>query len=223
MNGVPTDCHSQLLRGLSILGIPDPEGAGIKLEGHLNELEKWNARHGLVKASGEELVVRHVLDSLSAWKDIRSLVDERPDRAAPGTVLDVGSGAGFPGIPLAIVLPRIAFTLLERSSVRAAFLKNCAVLLKLSNVAVLESDLSALTGNFDVLTMRAFSPLSGLLENLAKSRVEWKVIAAYKGKEGRLTGEVEALGDSSFDVEVRSLEAPFLDEERHLAVIRRRG
>jgi 16S rRNA (guanine527-N7)-methyltransferase len=216
-----SDGHSILARGLSQLRIPDAGRAVPLLEKHLEELEKWNGRHGLVKASGTDLIVKHVLDSLAAWEIIRDLV--RPGESMQGSVLDVGSGAGFPGIPLAVVLPGISFVLVERSSVRAAFLSNCALLLGMANVSVLESDLSRVSGRFEVVTMRAFSPLARLLGDLSKSKVRWDAIAAYKGKGSRLEEELEEIrGSVDLLVEIRKIEVPFLDEERHMAIIRRK-
>jgi 16S rRNA (guanine527-N7)-methyltransferase len=224
MSGPCTERAAVLRRGLSMLDVPDVERAAVKLEMHLAELDKWNPRHGLVKAGPEDLVIRHVLDSLAAWKTIRELA--APDPAAPGSVLDIGSGAGFPGIPLAVVLPELSFTLMERSGIRAAFLGNCAVLLGLSGLRVREEDLAKASGRYDVVTMRAFAPLARLLADLGKSRVEWRAIVAYKGRADRLgeeIGELETRADFHGKVEVRRIEVPFLDEERHLAVIRAAG
>ena len=82
---------TEMLReGLRQLAVPDAESTGVRLSQFLDELERWNPRFGFVKAaSREELIVKHVLDSLSAWKQVR-------DEALEGRVLDVGSGAGSP-------------------------------------------------------------------------------------------------------------------------------
>jgi 16S rRNA (guanine527-N7)-methyltransferase len=188
------------------------------LERYLAELDRWNARFGFVKATPDELVVKHVLDSIAGAAIVAGLCAE----AAAGGVLDVGSGAGFPGIPLAIALPGVRFTLLERSGRKCAFLENCRALLGLANVTVQPADLSAATGVYDVITFRAVAPLDRFLADLARSKVAWRSIAAYKGRRDRIDAELTALGPAARGAEVVRLAVPFVDEERHLVVLRSR-
>lgn len=213
----PADPGMVLREGLAQLGIAPAEQAQALLEKYMAEIERWNPRFGLVKYDGrQELIVKHVLDSLSAWTALRDAA------SGSGAVLDVGSGAGFPGIPLAIALPDITFTLLERMARRAAFLETCAILLGLSRVKVTQSDLAAMTGEFDVVTCRAVAPLGRLLEDIERSAISWRTIVAYKGREERAREEieeVERLMPGRFSLELRPLRTPFLDEERCLAVL----
>jgi 16S rRNA (guanine527-N7)-methyltransferase len=208
-----------LLRdGLAQLEIAAPERAQGLLEKYVTELERWNPRFGLVKYdSGAELIVKHVLDSLSAWAALRAAA------SSAGTVLDVGSGAGFPGIPLAIVLPGLSFTLLERMTRRAAFLETCAILLGLSRVKVARGDLAEMTGDFDVVTFRAVAPLGRFLEDLESSAIRWRTILAYKGRHERAREEIEEAARRTkgrIRFELRPLHTPFLEEERCLAISR---
>jgi 16S rRNA (guanine527-N7)-methyltransferase len=206
---------SPLRRGLEELGLRSPAAADL-LERYLAELDRWNARFGFVKATPDELVVKHVLDSIAGAATVAGLCAE----AAAGGVLDVGSGAGFPGIPLAIALPGVRFTLLERSGKKCAFLENCRALLGLANVTVLAADLSAAAGAHDVLTFRAVAPLDRFLADLARSKIAWRCIAAYKGRRDRIDEELAALGPAAIQAEVVRLAVPFSDEERHLVVLR---
>jgi len=211
------DPAAVLREGLAQLGIMPAEPAQALLEKYIAEIERWNPRFGLVKYDGRrELIVKHVLDSLSAWTALREAA------SGAGAVLDVGSGAGFPGIPLAIALPDITFTLLERMARRAAFLETCAILLGLSRVKVIQSDLAVMTGEFDVVTCRAVAPLARLLEDIGRSAIRWRAIVAYKGKQERAREEieeVERLMPGRFSLSLRPLRTPFLDEERCLAVL----
>jgi 16S rRNA (guanine527-N7)-methyltransferase len=211
------DPAAVLREGLAQLGIMPAEPAQALLEKYIAEIERWNPRFGLVKYDGrQELIVKHVLDSLSAWTALREAA------SGAGAVLDVGSGAGFPGIPLAIALPDITFTLLERMARRAAFLETCAILLGLSRVKVIQSDLAVMTGEFDVVTCRAVAPLARLLEDIGRSAIRWRAIVAYKGKQERAREEieeVERLMPGRFSLSLRPLRTPFLDEERCLAVL----
>jgi 16S rRNA (guanine527-N7)-methyltransferase len=202
-----------LLAGIDQLGIPISTVQREQLEHFRVELERWNRVYGFVKAEGGELVIRHFLDSLAAWPVLRPLEPLRD-------VLDVGSGAGFPGIPLAVVLQDSKVTLLERSAKRAAFLRNACVLAGLSNTIVLEAQLHERVGRYDLVTFRAFSPLDRDLPVL-RSRVRpggW--IAAYKGKKKRLRQEISATGLEPEQVSIHALKVPFLDEERHLVLVR---
>lgn len=182
------------------------------LSRHLAELERWNVRFGFVKASGEELAVKHALDSAAAAPLIERL-------AGTGRVVDVGSGAGFPGIPLAAVLPQARFTLLERGAKKAAFLENCRALLGLANVSVAVKDLGEISGDFEVVTFRAVAPLRRMLELLGRSQVAWKWLAAYKARRDRIDRELAELGSAGKGAEVTRLEVPFLEEERHLVIV----
>ncbi|OHD73062.1 MAG: hypothetical protein A2177_11320 [Spirochaetes bacterium RBG_13_68_11] len=239
---------SLLQPGLAALGFgsaggpPGGRAAGLReagetadlLERYLAELDRWNAAYGFVKATADELVTRHVLDSIAGAATVAALCARSGPGAAPiaapggveprprGGVLDVGSGAGFPGIPLAVALPGVRFTLLERSGRKCAFLENCRALLGLANVTVLPADLSAATGVYDVITFRAVAPLDRFLDDLARSKVAWRSIAAYKGRRDRIDEELAALGPAAVSAEVVRLAVPFVDEERHLVVLRSR-
>jgi 16S rRNA (guanine527-N7)-methyltransferase len=221
-----------LREGLAALGIR-PDAADL-LERYLRELDRWNAKYGFVKATAEELVTKHALDSIAGASVVARLCAEEATGAAQPTVhrepcgvLDVGSGAGFPGIPLAIALPGIRFTLLERSAKKCAFLENCRALLGLANVRVLQADLASASGGveprprggYDVVTFRAVAPLDRFLADLARSGIAWRYVASYKGRRDRIDEELSALGPVARGAEVLPLPVPFVDEERHLVVI----
>jgi 16S rRNA (guanine527-N7)-methyltransferase len=205
------------------------------LEKYLDELERWNPRFGLVKFSDRrELVVKHVCDSLAGWKAVRDAVEGRggplngsggPAARPPGgSVLDVGSGAGFPGIPLAAAMPDASFTLLERMSRRASFLRTCTVLLGLPLLRVIQADLAEVSGDFDLVTCRAVAPVERFLSDIERSGVRWRTAIAYKGRTDRARSEIEAarrsLGEG-WDFQLVPLQPPFLAEERCLIVATR--
>ena len=218
---------ARLLRdGLEQLSVPDPGRVLDLMERYLDELERWNPRFGLVKASDRgELVVKHVLDSLSAWRAVREAIPP-----GTGAVLDVGSGAGLPGIPLAAAMPDVSFTLLERMARRVSFLRTCGVLLGLPLLRVVQADLSDADGDFDVITFRAVAPVDRFLSDLGASRVRWRTIVAYKGREDRVREEIAAAGRSAaagpsasagVRFAIETLHPPFLSEERCLLIVTR--
>jgi 16S rRNA (guanine527-N7)-methyltransferase len=206
--------------GLAVLGIEDSEGRILPLlERYVEEIELFNPAYGLVKVKDrEELIVKHILDSLAPINIIRNLFQGR----ASFNVADIGSGAGLPGIPLAVCLPNAAFTLVERMGRRAGFLRDAVAVLGLPNVTVEEAEMEkiALTGEegFDLIVFRAFKPLdSALLKGLFAILKPSGFLAAYKG---RMQAVEEEMGGLNLSWEVIPLEVPFLAEERHLVLIK---
>jgi len=210
-----------LREGLAQLEIPFTEQQLNKVHVFLEELERWNRRYGFVARSDpshrqvdrRQLIIRHVLDSLAAWGTIQAIGSRKQ-------VADVGSGAGFPGIPLAVFLPDSRFILLEPSAKKSAFLRNAAILADLRNVEVLETRLEDMDRRFDLVVFRAFSPLSraslAALQRLVKPN---GAIVAYKGKLGRIEEELLACGLGANKCNIVAVPVPFLNEERHLVIV----
>ena len=222
-----------LARGLAALDL-EPFGAlHDSLARYTAELELWNPAYGLVNASGEELVVKHILDSLAPWKTISDLL-ERSDaaNAADGqgdsaVLTDLGTGAGLPGIPLALALPDRSVRLVERMGKRATFLESEKALLGLDNVAIVESEAERAHGLHHVAVCRAFRPFS----EVKLFRAIWAhmspggFLLAYKGKRSNAIAELEtlssdaSLGEAAKNAVVAPLWVPFLDEERCFVIL----
>jgi len=142
-----------LSRLLTEAGLSIPPGSAEKLSVHAREMLRWNRAIRLTAiTSPEEVAVKHVLDSLLLFHF----------RPFPGRILDFGSGAGYPGIPLAIVLPDTPCLLLEASGKKCAFLRETARLLSLGNVRVLHRRLGRRPdpglGSFEQIVTRATLP-----------------------------------------------------------------
>jgi 16S rRNA (guanine527-N7)-methyltransferase len=210
-----------LAEGLDKLGIEESEGRVLPLlEHYIEEIELFNPAYGLVKVKDRrELIVKHILDSMTPLKVIRDL----SIKSTSFKVADIGSGAGLPGIPLAVCLPNAAFTLVERMGRRAGFLRDAVAVLGLPNVKVEEAEMEkiALTveNRFDLIVFRAFKPLdSALLKGLFAILKPSGFLAAYKGRRQAIEEEMGGLQNLSW--EAIPLEVPFLDEERHLVLIK---
>ncbi|MDC7233484.1 MAG: 16S rRNA (guanine(527)-N(7))-methyltransferase RsmG [Spirochaetales bacterium] len=203
-----------LENGLARMGLTADSERIALLERYIEEIELWNPRYGLVNAEGDDLVVRHILDSLAGVKTMQGL--------APAVVADIGSGAGLPGIPLAIMLPHIRFHLVERSGKRTGFLRNIILTLGLTNVSVIEETMEKLTDHYEVVTFRGFSPFQNdLMKHLRKILCEEKgTVLAYKGRKELIEEELASLEDDALrDTSIVDVDVPFLDEERHLVIM----
>jgi 16S rRNA (guanine527-N7)-methyltransferase len=275
------------------------------LNAYIDESERFNPAYGLISAKDrEELVIRHILDSLSPlgiiarlcaeWNGTRALDNggggggnahaldtahggdnthafdnataggnahaldnggnggntHALDNATAGgnahaldnarsggdgnarlfNIADAGSGAGLPGIPLAIVLREASFSLVERMGRRAGFLRGALAVLGLSNVTVREEEMEKMARRapacFNLIVFRAFKPLEGsVLKGLLALLEPGGSLAAWKGRRDKIAAEMAAAERSGIGPgawEAVPLHVPFLDEERHLVLIRRK-
>ncbi len=208
--------------GLAALGVgADPEQLAALLT-HLGEIERFNPRLGLVEAEGAELVERHLLDCIAGVSSIQALL---PSDLQPGgwALADLGSGAGLPGVAIAILEPRLVVTLVERSGRRAGFLRNLKAVLRRPDIQVREHPFERCGEPFDIVTFRALTELTPKsARDLAQLVKPGGRLVAYKGRHERARAEAEAARAEFETVEVLPLEVPFLDEERCL-VIGRKG
>ena len=179
------------------------------------EIEKWNKRFNLVKAEGAEIITNHILDSLTALYVINEI---RKETGKNLSILDVGSGAGFPGIPLAVFLTNAKIVLLERSEKRTAFLKNVVLLLELENTHVIKDDLKNIRDYYDIVCFRAFSRIADSVRYLIQVMSSRGYIIAYKGKLEGVVDEIAAINDIFKYNQVLKVNVPFLNSERHLIV-----
>jgi 16S rRNA (guanine527-N7)-methyltransferase len=205
-----------LEKGLQTLNIPYTDTEITSLSVFIREIERWNKKFNLVKAHGENLIIRHILDSLAGVAYFASHKNYT-------SILDIGSGAGFPGIPLSLFLTTSSFTLAERSGRRAAFLNTIVSILSLEHVDVFHGDYRQIKKRFDIITFRALSRLEVEIESILKKLQTSGTIIAYKGKLSTIKDECEKIEQYHLSGEVKALNVPFLQEERHLLILRRMG
>lgn len=177
---------------------------------YLGELVLWNKAYNLTAVRDPaEMVTRHLLDSLAVLPHAR------------GRVVDVGSGAGLPGIPLALANPALHVTLLDSNGKKARFLRHAQRQVPVTNAEVVEARAEAFRppARFDTIVSRAFAALGDFLRTTAE-------LAAPDGRWLAMKGKLDAkeLADvpPGFRVEQEiQLQVPGLDEERHLIIIRK--
>jgi 16S rRNA (guanine527-N7)-methyltransferase len=198
-----------LLDGARELGLELSAERATRLVAHLDLLDEWNARMNLTAIRDRaQQVPKHVLDSLSVRPYLRG------DRIA-----DVGSGAGFPGIPLAIVEPGRHFALIESTGKKCRFLEHVRDALGLANVEVVQSRAEAYrpSARFDTVLARAVGPLADLVRVAGHLVAGGGRLLAMKGRhpEDELAGKLNGWKIAG----VHRLAVPCLDEERHLVVL----
>lgn len=202
---------SQLEQGLRAMDIALDAPAQGTLVAYLQLIGKWNKVHNLtaVREPGQ-MVVLHLLDSLSVL----------PHLAGAKTILDVGTGAGLPGIPLAIARPDLAVTLLDSSHKKATFLRQAKAELALANVEVacerVENWRPAAL--FDIVVSRAFAELADFVVQAGHLVAPGGAMLAMKGV---YPFEELARVPASHRVEnVVALTVPTLEAQRHLVLLK---
>ncbi len=187
--------------GITDTGVTSVDSIATTMERYAGELELFNKAYDLVGSDDYNGIIRrHILDSLSGVPVLHDVFLQIAEKQYKNDlsqlqVADVGSGAGFPGIPLAVAFPEVQFTLVERMSKRCTFLENCVTMLKLTNVRVLCSELEKVQpGKFDLVTFRAFRPLEmPIITALLAIAKPSGYLAAYKAKMQKITEEMEPL------------------------------
>ena len=204
---------AELVRGAQALGVELSEGQQQQLLAYLALLIKWNKAYNLTAVRDpDEMVSRHLLDSLS----VVSFVAESGQ-----TWLDVGSGGGMPGVPLAIMFPGRSFTLLDSNGKKTRFLTQVKLELKLANLEVVHSRVEQFqpAEAFDGITSRAFSSLEDFASwtrHLGNPQTRW---LAMKGVQ--LDDELQRLpADFRLDA-CHVLKVPGCQGQRHLLILRR--
>lgn len=199
------ELKKKLQQGMQELGIQDPEKLKL-LWDYLLLLQKWNQTYNLTAVRNlEDMIVQHLFDSLAIYPYL-----EGKD------FIDVGTGAGLPGIPLSIILPEKNFTLLDSNSKKTAFLVNVKSALKLNNVNVVCTRVEAHAECYEGVLSRAFSTLAEFVEitrPLLKPEGHW-----YAMKGPLYQQELSAVPKAK--ALVKTLSIPFLNKERFLIIIK---
>jgi 16S rRNA (guanine527-N7)-methyltransferase len=195
-----------LIEGARAMGVElDPQHVATLLA-HLDLVDEWGQRMNLTAIrERSQQVTKHVLDSLSVATWLRGR-----------RIADVGSGAGFPGIPLAVARPELRVTLIESTGKKCRFLEHVRDTLSLGNVEVVQSRAEAYKPpvRFDTVLARAVGPLGELVGNAGGLVAGGGRLLAMKGRYP--TDELARKLNGWKVLAVHTLHVPGLDEERHL-------
>jgi 16S rRNA (guanine527-N7)-methyltransferase len=199
----------ELGRATAALGLALADTQVATLERYLDLLEKWNRVYNLTAIrERSRMVTHHLLDSLAVLPHVRG-----------PRVLDVGSGAGLPGIPLAVASPALHVTLLESNHKKSAFLTQAVAELQLANVQVVTERVESWQpeARFDTIVSRAFAELGEFASLAGRLLAPQGVLAAMKGVHP--FEEIERLPQGYRVQQVVRLRVPGLDAERHLVLM----
>lgn len=199
-----------LQRGLDELALALPEGAQEKFLAYLELLAKWNKTYNLTAIRDpDKMISHHLLDSLAVLPHLPA-----------GLLADVGSGGGLPGIPLAIAQPARRVTLNDANHKKAAFLQQAVIELKLTNAQVHVGRVQAWhpAQRFACVITRGFAELADFISACRHLLAPGGVLAAMKGVFPR--AELERVPAGAECRDVRRLQVPLLEAQRHLVLCR---
>ena len=199
----------RLQQGLRQMALPVTDEQRQKLCHYIALLEHWNKAYNLTAIRDPlEMVAKHLLDSLSIAPYLQG---ER--------ILDMATGPGLPGIPLAILFPKRQFTLLDSNGKKIRFVRQAAMELGLDNIRAVQSRIEAFRpeSGFDTLTARAFTALPRMVDLCRHLLTPDNRLLAMKGAPS--DEELKQLAGMAVQFEVIGLEVPLLAGRRQLVII----
>jgi 16S rRNA (guanine527-N7)-methyltransferase len=208
------DYLKQLKLGCNKLELAVTDEQYSKLYEYVCLLLKWNKVYNLTSITKhDEIIVKHILDSLSI---IKYITDSR--------VIDVGSGAGLPGIVIAILQPDVKVKLLDSNSKKTAFLQQVKIELKLNNAEIITKRIQDYKpdNHFKIIISRAFASITDFVNMTQHLLADNGKVLAMKGKilHTEITEFDNSYKDSKFKIlDIYKLDVPFLNEDRHLIQI----
>jgi len=203
---------SLLQKGLSEINLSFEDSQIEQLKDYLELLVKWNKAYNLTAITNpQKMVAYHVLDSLA-------IINEIPEKSF---CLDVGTGAGLPGIPLAIMLPESKWVLLDSNGKKTRFVQQAIASCGLSNVKVVHSRIQDYhaDSSFDVIVSRAYSSVSDFVSSVTPI---WQVNTRLITMKTELSkAEKQSLDSAIYKLEINQLQVPGIAEKRSLVTIQR--
>ena len=206
-----------LRSGLAALSLGLTEAQVDQLLDYQELIQKWNKVYNLTAVrSPAEMLTHHLLDSLSIIRPLQLALGDR----SSSRLLDVGSGAGLPGVVVAICCPGMAVDCVDAVAKKAAFIQQAGFSLGLSNLRGVHARVESLSGKYDVICSRAFASLVDFTTLTSASLKDGGLWLAMKGKYP--AEEVVALPEDVFVFHVEQLSVPGLDAERCIVWMKNR-
>jgi 16S rRNA (guanine527-N7)-methyltransferase len=201
--------YARLKAGMAELGLAATADVCERLLDYVELLERWNNTYNLTAVRGvADMVERHILDSLAIAKFVQG-----------DTAADIGTGAGLPGIPLAILEPSRRWTLVDSNGKKARFLREAVRTLSLTNVTVENLRVEDVRGEFDTITARAFASIADMVAMSGHLLARDGILLAMKGLLNK--EEMLAMPADFVVASTSALAVPGTGAARNLVVIRR--
>ncbi|WP_338519552.1 16S rRNA (guanine(527)-N(7))-methyltransferase RsmG [Alteromonas gracilis] len=208
------ELHTILTSGLGALSLELSNMQQQQLVDYVVMIDKWNKAYNLTSVRDpKQMMVKHILDSLAIVPYLSDSADEN--------IIDVGTGPGLPGMPLAIAFPNKSFTLLDSLGKRVRFMTQCVHSLKLTNVTPVQSRVEEHNGEkpYDIVLSRAFASLKDMLhwcEHLVDSEGQFLALKGQFPQE-----EIDEVSDHFQVSRTENLTVPNLVGERHLVWLKK--
>ena len=208
------ELHTILTSGLGALSLELSNMQQQQLVDYVVMIDKWNKAYNLTSVRDpKQMMVKHILDSLAIVPYLSDSADEN--------IIDVGTGPGLPGMPLAIAFPNKSFTLLDSLGKRVRFMTQCVHSLKLTNVTPVQSRVEEHKGEkpYDIVLSRAFASLKDMLhwcEHLVDSEGQFLALKGQFPQE-----EIDEVSDHFQVSRTENLTVPNLVGERHLVWLKK--
>jgi 16S rRNA (guanine527-N7)-methyltransferase len=218
---IPTEFSRMLIEGAEKIGVFLTDDQVLAFRKYIDELKVWAERINLIhRANEQEIIIKDFLDSLTILKYL----------SQGAFVIDLGPGAGFPGVPVKIVQPDLRVVLLEAARKKAYFLRHLVRYLRLEGTEVLWSEKKEKVktnylGLFDFVLSRAFGSLRKLSNTGSSFLKQGGILLAMKGKKGELELERDLVSLEKMGLELaffNRLRLPFLGHERVLIGLKKR-
>ncbi len=214
------DLQATLKNGVAALGLDLSDAQLGQLLDYLALIQKWNKVYNLTAVRDPaEMLTHHLLDSLAVIKPLRQqLVGRQPADRQGFRLLDVGSGAGLPGVVIAICCPDVAVTCVDTVAKKATFIQQASITLKLPNLKGLHARVENLDDHYDVVSSRAFASLADFVN---WSRDALAPAGVWMAMKGRHPGDELAALPAGVEVfHVEQLSVPGLGAERCIVWMR---
>lgn len=219
------ETRARLIRAAGQMQAALSEAQAGQLLAYLDLIQQWNKVYNLTAVRDRDnMLTHHLLDSLAVIAPLRRQLGATAEsgataRGPSARLLDVGSGAGLPGVVIAICCPEIAVTCVDTVGKKAAFIQQVAATLRLTNLRALHARVENLTGPFDVISSRAFASLSDFVNGSGAALAQGGFWLAMKGKSP--ADEMAALPAGVKVFHVEQLQVPGLDAERCIVWLQR--
>lgn len=217
MSELTRELSQQLQQGAAAMAVNLTATQNEKLLAYIREFDKWNKAYNLSAVRDiHQMVARHLLDSLSVVPFIQN-TGYNTER-----IIDVGTGGGLPGIPLAIMFPEKQFTLLDSNGKKTRFLFHVKTLLQLTNVTVENRRVEQFQPEqkFNAVISRAFASLQDMTEGCAHLLQQQGIYLAMKGLFPQ--DELTAIADKTVLTDTIKLNVAATDGERHLLILHKK-